>query len=42
MWDHAAEVTEVPTEERGIIMDIDTPEEFEDLSRRKKRGTHSS
>ena len=42
VWDHADEVLEVPTEDRGIIMDIDTPEQYEDLSRRRNtRGTHS-
>ncbi len=40
VWDHANEVLEIPTEDRGIIMDIDTPEQYEDL-RRRKRGTHS-
>lgn len=40
VWHHAEEVLEVPTEERGIISDIDTPEDYQDL--RRKRGPHSS
>ena len=42
VWDHANEVLEIPTEDRGIIMDIDTPEQYEDLrKKRRERGTHS-
>lgn len=45
VWDHANEVLEIPTEDRGIIIDIDTPEQYEDLRRksreRKTRGNHS-
>lgn len=39
VWNHADEVLEVPTEERGIITDVDTPEDYEEL--RRKRGPHS-
>jgi molybdenum cofactor cytidylyltransferase len=31
VWDHAGEVLEIPTEDRGIITDIDTPEQYERL-----------
>ena len=39
VWDHASEVLEIPTEDHGIIMDIDTPQQYEEL--RRKRGRHS-
>ena len=38
LWDHASEVLEIPTEDRGIITDVDTPEQYERL--RRKHGTH--
>ena len=31
VWDHADEVLEIPTEDQGIIEDIDTPKQYEDL-----------
>ena len=31
VWNHATEVLEFPTEDRGIIEDIDTPEQYKDL-----------
>ncbi len=31
VWNHATEVLEIPTEDRGIIEDIDTPEQYKDL-----------
>ncbi len=31
VWDHANELLEVSTEDRGIIADIDTPEQYKDL-----------
>ena len=43
VWSHADEVLEVPTQERGIILDIDTPQDYEDLNKKRKaRGSHSS
>jgi molybdenum cofactor cytidylyltransferase len=35
VWDHADEVLEVPTEDRGIVSDIDTPEQYQNLIRSK-------
>jgi septum formation protein len=31
VWNHAAEVVEVPTEEPGVVEDIDTPERYREL-----------
>ncbi len=31
VWNHATQVLEFPTEDRGIIEDIDTPERYKDL-----------
>ena len=42
VWSHAAEVLEVETNEEGIILDIDTPEDYEHLRRMMHEGPNTS
>jgi CTP:molybdopterin cytidylyltransferase MocA len=42
VWEHAKEVLEIPTADRGIIRDIDTPEQYENLGGRPGSDRNSS